>query len=347
LPVYGPTGLYLWNGAHKIPCTIFSTGLLAYLEVVGITPSQPVEEIRAAGLATVAGTVDPGLIEELWQTSDAAAYGMERGAFAEILLKAGSAQNYGFNEGTSASRQQQASFFSSLRLNDLVLARACASGHERAWEHFLALYHHPLQRAAIAIANSETVGRDLADSLYAELYGLTSRDGERRCPLDSYRGRGSLIGWLRTTLAQRHMDHYRRTRREQPMNESGDFDAPAKESEPAQPPGELALLGKAVEEALLRQPADDRFLLTAYYLDGRTLLQIGKLLGVHEATVSRKLRRVTGELRKQILRSLAGLGMSRRAPEETLAADPRDLDLNLKKLLQNSRSDAFQEKAAP
>lgn len=322
-------------------------GLLAYLEVVGITPSQPVEEIRAAGFAPVAGAIDPGLIEELWQTSDATAYGLERGAFAEILLKAGSAQNYGLNDGASASRQQQTAFFSSLRLNDLVLARACARGHERAWERFLALYHNPLERAAIAIANSETVGRDLADSLYAELYGLTTREGERRCPLDSYRGRGSLIGWLRTTLAQRHVDHYRRTHREQPLNESAEFDAPAKEPEPIPPTRELAMLGKAIEEALIRQPAEDRFLLAAYYLDDRTLLQVGKLLGVHEATVSRKLRRVTGDLRKQILKNLAAVGMSRRAAEEALGTDPRDLDLNLKKLLQNSPSDAFQEKAAP
>jgi len=38
--------------------------------------------------------------------------------------------------------------------------------------------------------------------------------------------------------------------------------------------------------------------------------------------------------------------MSRRAAEEALGADPRDLDINLKKLLQSSQSDAFQEKAA-
>jgi RNA polymerase sigma-70 factor (ECF subfamily) len=247
--------------------------------------------------------------------------------------------------GAVASRQQQAAFFDCLRLADLVLARACARGHERAWEHFLASYHAPLERAAIAITGSETLGRDLADSLYAELYGLKTREGERRCPLDSYQGRGSLIGWLRTTLAQRHVDHYRRSHREETLEE---FDAPAAEPEPVKASGELRLLGKAVEEALGRQSAEERFLLAAYYLDGRTLLQIGQLLSVHEATVSRKLRRATGELRKQVLKNLERLGLSRRAAEEALGADPRDLDLdmNLRKLLQSSQSDAFQEKAA-
>ena len=126
---------------------------------------------------------------------------------------------------TSACRRepslpaQQASFFQTLKLADLVLAKACAAGNERAWEHFMALYGQPLTRAAIAISGSETVGRDLADAFYAELYGLNMRDGERRCPLDSYRGRGSLLGWLRTTLAQRFVDHYRRTYREQALDD--------------------------------------------------------------------------------------------------------------------------------
>jgi RNA polymerase sigma-70 factor (ECF subfamily) len=67
---------------------------------------------------------------------------------------------------------------------------------------------------------------------------------------------------------------------------------------------------------------------------------------VHEATVSRKLRRLCEELRKQIRRTLESAGLSRRAAEEALGADPRDLDLNLKKLLQSSQSEAFPEKAA-
>jgi RNA polymerase sigma-70 factor (ECF subfamily) len=106
------------------------------------------------------------------------------------------------------------------------------------------------------------------------------------------------------------------------------------------------MLGKAIEEALGRRQADERFLLAAYYLDGRTLLQIAQVLHVHEATVSRRLRRAIDDLRKQVLRNLQDFGLSRRAAEEALGADPRDLDLNLKKLLQNSQSETFQEKAA-
>jgi RNA polymerase sigma-70 factor (ECF subfamily) len=286
--------------------------------------------------------LDRALLEELWRACDAASWGLAREEFDRILLEAGTAWNYGLAEDARATRQQQAVFFRGLRLPDLVLARACAGGNERAWERFIEVYRQPLLRAAIAITGRETLGRDLADQLYAELYGLTLRDGERRCPLHSYRGRGSLLGWLRTTLAQRHVDHHRRTRREEPLEE---FDAPAPDP-PPEPARELSLLEGAIEAALGRREAEDRFLLAAYYLDGQTLQQIAGVLGVHEATVSRKLRRTIEEIRKHVLKNLKSSGLSRRAAQEALGADPRDLDMNLKKLLQNTQTETFQERAA-
>jgi len=307
-------------------------------------PSQPVEVSATAGLSAVPEPIH--ILNELWRESDAAAWGLERAQFGEILERIGTAQNFGLASGTKASRQQQVNYFRGLRLSDLVLARACASGHPGAWEHFLSVYRQPLTRAAIAITGSETLGRDLADQLYAELYGLTTRESVRRSPLDSYRGRGSLMGWLRTTLAQRHVDHHRRTRRELPLDDPADgYEPQAAVPELQKPAAEVLLLSKAVEEALSQLAAEERFLLAAYYLDGRTLLEIAPLLHVHEATVSRKLRRVTGGLRKQVIRNLQAQGLSKPAAQEALGADPRDLDLNLKKILQFSLPDAFTEKA--
>ncbi|MDR3753183.1 MAG: sigma-70 family RNA polymerase sigma factor [Terracidiphilus sp.] len=290
--------------------------------------------------------VDSALADELWRGCDAARWGLTRDEFEQILVDAGTAQNFGLAETPDvnpATPKQQAAFFRGLCVADLALARACARGNERAWEHFIAVHRQPLTRAAIAITGSETLGRDLADQLYAELYGLSVRDGQRRCPLLSYRGRGSLIGWLRTTLAQRHVDHYRRTRREEPIEE---FDAPAPEPPPQTAAGELSRLEQAIEQAVSGCEAEERYLLAAYYLDDQTLLEIGRVLGVHEATVSRRLHRATGQIRKQILKNLQRNGMSRRAAQEAMGADARDIEVNLKKLLQNSQSEAFQEQAA-
>jgi len=290
-------------------------------------------------MATLPGALDRALLEELWRASDAASWGLAQDEFDRILQEVGTAWISGSTEGPQASRHQQTAFFRGLRLDDLVLARACADGNERAWERFIAVYRQPLVRAATAITGSQTLGQDLADQLYAELYGLKVRDGKRRCPLHSYRGRGSLMGWLRTTLAQRYVDYHRRTRHEEPIEE---FDAPASDP-PGQPAGELSMLEIAIERALAKREAEDRFLLAAYYLDGQTLKQIAGVLGVHEATVSRKLRRAIEAIRKQVLRNLQSGGLTRRAAEEALDADPRDLDMNLKKLLQNSQTEAFKE----
>jgi RNA polymerase sigma-70 factor (ECF subfamily) len=303
-------------------------------------------------------TIAPALLEELWRTCEAEAVGLTRAEFEQIVLRIGMANNFG--QAAEATPEQQSAFFAGLRMADLALARACAGGNERAWERFIALYREPLLRAGIAITGNESLGRELADGLYAELYGLTVRDGERRCPLDTYSGRGSLIGWLRTTLAQRHVDRHRRTHREQPLDESGD--CPAARPDAAAQPDEnaLPLLALAVKEALEREGPEEKFLLASYYLDGRKLHEIAAVLGVHEATVSRKLKRVTSSLRKQILRGLERRGMKRREAEEALATDPRDLTaaehggtepnreyLKLKELLQSSQTGPFKEQAGP
>jgi RNA polymerase sigma-70 factor (ECF subfamily) len=291
-------------------------------------------------------SLDRALAAELWRGCDAARWGLTRDEFEQILVDAGTAQNFGLAEAsnaTPATPKQQAVFFRSLCVADFALARACARGNERAWEHLVAVYRQPLTRAAIAITGSETLGCDLADQLYAELYGLNVREGQRRCPLLSYRGRGSLMGWLRTTLAQRHVDHYRRTRREEPIEE---LDSPAPEPLPQTPARELSLLERAIEQAVSSCNAEERYLLAAYYLDGQTLLEIARVLGVHEATVSRRLHRTADQIRKQILKNLQRRGMSRRAAQEAMGADARDLEVNLKKLLQNSQSETFQEQAA-
>ncbi len=323
-------------------------------------PTQSVAAAVSSELAPpVPCAIAPAVLDDLWHSCEAEACGLTRSAFEPIVLRIGMAHNFGLAAGlpVQAAPAQQAAFFATLRMSDLVLARACAQGSERAWERFLALFRQPLLRAATAISGNESLGRELADGLYAELYGLTEREGERRCPLDSYSGRGSLIGWLRTTLAQRHVDRHRRTHREQPLDEDGDSPAaPETTSEPDQKA--IPLLAAAVQEALQREGPEERFLLASYYLDGRRLHQIAAVLGVHEATVSRKLQRVTKSVRKQILRGLEQRGMNRRQAHEALATDPRDLTaadtpdrppgyVRLKELLQNSHSIPFHEQAGP
>ena len=320
--------------------------ILAYLRLVDTAPIQPAESTMADSSAAPV-SLHPALLDELWRECGAGEWGLGRADFDRIILLIAMTQNGGLQLDAVASREQQATFFRSVKLADLVLAKACAAGNERAWEHFMAQYGQQLTRAAIAISGSESVGRDLADAFYAELYGLNVRDGERKCPLDSYRGRGSLIGWLRTTLAQRFVDHYRRTYREQTLDEK--VHDVAQDVLPGTDDAVLESLRHALKSALDEQPAEEQFLLAAYYVDDKTLAEIARALHVHEATISRKLRRATDGVRKCLLRNLESAGMSRRAAQEALGTDPRDVDLgmDLKKLLQYPAAQAFQEQVFP
>ena len=261
--------------------------------------------------------------------------------FSSTLDSVGARLNHGFPPDTCPDSAQKIAFFRSLHLSEFALAHSCALGSEVAWRRFVDRYRNSLTQAAIAITGSTTLGHDLADSLYSELYGLRQVDAQRASPLSSYSGRGSLLGWLRTTLAQRHVDHHRRIHRETPLEA---LDVPAPEPSLSPLPAELTRLNDAVAQTLRKLLPEDRFLLASYFLDRQTLLQIARILRVHEATISRKLKRLVGDLRKQLLHNLQSGGLSKRAAEEALGTDPRDLEINLRALLQTSQTASFSDK---
>ena len=119
------------------------------------------------------------------------------------------------------------------------------------------------------------------------------------------------------------------------------FAAPAEEDTPPAHPA----LARATEDALKALTPEDRFVLSSYFLDNRTLRDIGRTLRVHESTISRKVEKLTKNLRKQILKNLTNLGLSRRQAEEALSAQPSDLALDVRaSLAQDSLPGAFSEK---
>lgn len=277
-------------------------------------------------------------IIDFWREAGADSLDLTTAELAGILLAIGDKYHFGLPPEVQTTRAHVCAFWRSLQLRELALAHACALGRDAAWQLFLARYREPLARAAIGMTGSASLGQELADSLYSEVFGLTGRDGQRRSPLASYAGRGSLMGFLRATLAQRHVDHHRRTHRETPL-EGRDFAAATPASVPAE--GILSGLGKSVTATLESLEAEERFLLSSWYLDQRTLNEIAHVLRVHESTVSRKLTRLTSRLHKQLLKNLQASGMSRHAAEEALGTDPRDLNINLRSLLQYTLPAAF------
>jgi len=273
----------------------------------------------------------PAYFDDLYAKSGGERYGLGFADFATILEEV--ARQYLSADATPA---EVAELHHSLRLEELALARACANGSEAAWEYFLNRYRQKLYDAAGAIAREESVARELADSLYTDLFGTRqSEDGRRISKLASYTGRGSLEGWLRTVLAQEYVNRYRRQSRLVSFDEKVQTlqQREARTDVPADP-----RLEPAVDAALRELSAEERLILASYYLDGRTLAEIARMLGVHESTISRRVERITASLRKRIVHGLRERGMDARAAGEALNADVRDLTLDVRARLQEKKT---------
>lgn len=246
--------------------------------------------------------IEVRLAEKLHRQARAERWGVSVAAFAQALEAT-------LERAPDDSQRKPEPFLRALHLEDLALATACAAGHEPAWEHFIREYRPALYRAADALAPGGGA-RDLADGLYAELYGLTEREGERRSLFRYFHGRSALATWLRAVLAQRFVDRVRVERRTEPMpdEEPGSAAAPV-----VTEPGEeryLELVHGALGKAVTSLAPRDRLRLAAYYAQELTLAQVGRLLGEHESTVSRQLSRTRAAIRELVEHELSEEGLS-------------------------------------
>ncbi len=290
------------------------------LDPVQATGSDPYLS-RLAGLHT--------LVSELFATSGAARFGLSIELFTGMLVEV-AAKYLQPDTDVAAARE----LLSAIHVEELVLARACAAGNETAWEAFMLRYRESLYDAGISIAKDYSVGRELADSLYADLCGAGTTQGTS--PLNSYMGYGSLEGWLRTILARSFIDRYRSERRLVSLQEESD-EGRQLAAPPAEPVAAVdPHLEEATEEALRTLDAEDRFLLASFFLHGRTLAELGRILRLHESTVSRRIHKITVGLRKQIVRGMMRRSMSRRQADEALQTDVRDLQIDVRARLQEN-----------
>lgn len=245
--------------------------------------------------------MDTALVETLFEQADAARWELARAVFVRAL----DASVHKAFAGQEPEADTRDAYLRGLHLQDLALACACACGHERAWEYFIATHRAALYRAADAIAR-DGGGRDLADSLYADLFGLVTRDGTRQSLFRYFHGRSSLATWLRAVLSQRYVDRLRASRRTGPIPD--DESPGALTSQPVSPEPDrarfVAAMRAALAAALLCLSSPDRLRIACYYAQRMTLAQIGRLLGEHESTVSRHLDRTRGVLRREIERQL-------------------------------------------
>ena len=281
------------------------------------------------------GHLEP-LLRELFIKSGAEKYGISEQQFSVTL--ADIARKY----HPHATESDLRSFYPSLHVEQLALARACAEGNERAWQDFMLRYRDKLHETALRITKDDAKARELVGSLYADLYGTSSRQEKRISKLSYYSGRGSLEGWLRTVMVQAHVNEYRTTRNLVSLDQETEAGRQftSKQAQPA-PAADLRL-SAAVDETLAALSPEDRCMLAYYFLDELTLARTAALLKVHESTISRRLEKIVKSLRKDIIIRLTRKGFSRRQAEEALETDVRDVSLDIRqRLTQDSSPSSF------
>ncbi|PYS78524.1 MAG: hypothetical protein DMF66_06115 [Acidobacteria bacterium] len=231
-------------------------------------------------------------------------------------------EKYLLRRRPEASAKEVNAFVDALHADELLLVVACERGDETAWNELIEQYRATVLSAARASSAGESEAEELAGSVWAELYGLRAReDGRPAGKLAYYSGCGSLGGWLRAVVGQLAVDRHRRTSRLVQTEEASEFDRAAAEVQegdgwrpvaPRDPESALAErdAARAVAEALARAldglDAEDRLLVKLYYFDGLRLKEAGAVLGVHEATASRRLTRLHAEIRRRVESILAG-----------------------------------------
>lgn len=281
-------------------------------------------------------------ITDLWR-GIATRYGLTEGEFAD-RLHAAAVRAGELEDGDSGAR-----FLSSFRAEELCLVLACEQGEESAWRDFERDYRHGMLAAARSLTRDEAEAEDLVQSIFGDLYGLRT-EGERRLgKFAHYGGRGSLGGWLRAVVYQSFIDRKRQTSRLEQVEEAEEFERLAAKSEhpltsPGRRPDEMddARLRQATEEALAQAfaslDARDRLLFNYYYFEQLTLREIGLLMGVHEATISRWLARAQRQARRKTEDILKrNYGLRRAEVSECLQLAART-DVDVRRLLGETKS---------
>ncbi len=242
-------------------------------------------------------------------------------------------------------------FIDKLQADDLCLIVACEQGSQRAWSDLVERFSATVRSAARSASSNEEGAEDLAQSIWAELHGLRVReDGKPAGKLAYYSGRGSLAGWLRAVVAQLAVDQHRKQSRLVQTEEDADFDRIIQHGQDdntwsghggvQNPELEIsaklagAQLQKALADAVRQLSAEDRLLVKLYYFDGLRLREAGAVLGVHEATASRRLTRVHTELRQQVERTLVeNRGWTKAETERAFSELPLNFEADIEPVL--------------
>jgi RNA polymerase sigma-70 factor (ECF subfamily) len=207
--------------------------------------------------------------------------------------------------GAGPSADQIRRFIGGLQNRDLYLALACARGNEQAWWEFDRRYRSFIERWARHLIRNGAEADEVIDSVYADLFGTRLVSGARQSKFLTYKGRGTLRGWLRTVMLHTVVDLYRGRRDEislEDWTESADETTGGKASPTMRGTEESILVSvvreryqsattAALDESLAALDDHETLLLLYYHVDGLKLREIARLVEQPQSPIRRWFQR--------------------------------------------------------
>jgi len=220
-----------------------------------------------------------------------------------------------------------------LRIADLYLACACAEGIPAALAAFHSRYSEVVD-STLRRLRVEELGQDARQAVSQRLF---VGDGERQPKILLYSGEGELAHWLRVTVLRQGLNLLRKEGR-QVLDDHGDL----VDRVVADDDLELQYMKRlyreafrrAFHEALATLEVRERNILRQHVLDGMTFEQMGRLYGVHRATVCRWMSAVHQKLLAGTRRKLTErLEVGRDELDSIMALIESRLDITLQSAL--------------
>ncbi len=190
-----------------------------------------------------------------------------------------------------------------LALTDLWLAHAAGTGCSRAVEVFEHTVFGPRVEAIRKRFGDDTTVEDEAQALRLNLIADTEP------LLLSFRGQGSLQGWVSVALGRAVARSRARRRRavadgletlDEILEDELDLSGLTERAEAK------SILVAALREAVTSVDAQHRILLKLHICDGLVIDDLAQLLGVHRATASRRLERARRALADEVRSRIKG-----------------------------------------
>ena len=193
-----------------------------------------------------------------------------------------------------------------LHANDLYLAFACAQASDVAWGLFSSLYEDTIRRICNCVCQSNTIARELADSLPGQLF---LPDARGRSRIASYDGVSSLATWLisiirHEAVRESHLKYNNLESIEQ-VHDVADEASVLKIEMAIRADRYRSLIKDSIEGALDLLGDRERSILLLRYERQLQVSEVALMFGVRPHAITQQIDRSTQKLRKQFISILA------------------------------------------